>query len=151
MTAISKGQTSMSTCLPIPRVAVKLPALAISMQAIPSHLSNGEMKQPLSVVSKPVQQPIKKVAISRSWTSANTCLPVPTAVIKLPAFAVPMRTIPSRPSRDESKLLLRAMPKPLQTTKKVVISKCQTNMASSSPLILMKLVPLTRSTPASAT
>jgi hypothetical protein len=136
-TVVSKERTSALARSPSSSTGLSFPKPppAISTQAISPRPSSGETKLPSPTVAKPVQQPIKRAAVSISQTSSRTCLPVPAAVIKLPASAVPMRAAPSRPSRDESKPLLRAAPKPLQPVKKAVISKDKTSATTRSPSV----------------
>jgi hypothetical protein len=62
-----------------------------------------------------------------------------------------MWAAPSRPSRDESKSLLRAAPKSLQPVEKVVVSKRVANITSYLPLLPTDPVSPIRSAPVLST
>ncbi|KAF8676332.1 hypothetical protein AX14_004973 [Amanita brunnescens Koide BX004] len=108
--------------------------------------SNGKTKPPLPAVLKPIQQPVKKAAVSNSRLNTSTCSPVPTAADKPPAPAVSTRGARSRPPTDESKPIWAA-PKLSQPIRKAVVSKNAMNTALCLPSFPVIPTPLTHSVP----
>ena len=82
-TAVSKRQMSTAMRSPL-SLAIHSLLKPLPMQAVLPHPSNGETKSPPSkMVSKTIQQPIKKAVISKCMTNTAPCLPL------LPTIPVP--------------------------------------------------------------
>ena len=144
--AISKRQTSTSTRSPLLPVTYSLPKPPPA-RTVPPRPSNDETKPPSKVVSKTIQQPVKKIAVSNKQTSAKSHSPVPVAAVKMAVGTVSTRATPSRPSIDKS-IQKRTAPRTLQPVKSsAVINKRVTSTTSRPPSFPMPTThfPLIRS------